>query len=103
MFTDFADRPVGGLVYALVRVLAVLDAIAIQCVGMWWLFGLPQHGGVIGATGSAVLVIWALKRAGRAIFDFDNYGWMTVKVGKWVLLLWVFGLVSHLWLRLASH
>lgn len=104
MLTDwFADRRGGSAVFALIYLLAVLDAIAVPALIMWWLWKQPLLSGPFGVTGAVVMTIWGAKRAMRALFDFDNYDWMIAKVGKWVLLLAAFGIIAKLWVWLGSH
>lgn len=98
MLTDwFADRRGGTGVFGLIYLLAVLDAIAVPALIMWWLWKQPLHAGPFGITGAVVLTIWGGKRALRALFDFDNYEWMLAKLGKWALVLGVVGVVAKLW------
>ena len=98
MLTDWiADRRGGTAVFALIYLLAVLDAIAVPALIMWWLWKQPLHAGPFGITGAVLLTLWGAKRAGRALFDFDNYDWMIAKLGKWVLVLAVVGVVAKVW------
>ncbi len=104
MFTDwFAERRGGSAVFALIYLIAVLDAIAMPALIMWWLWGHPRHAGPFGTLGAVVLSIWAAKRVFRALFDFDNYDWMILKVGKWVFLLFLFGIIGKTVWWLGSH
>jgi hypothetical protein len=76
----------------LVRVAAVMDAVGLPAALLCWVWALPQHGGFVGATLAAVLVLWAVKRTRRAIFDLPNYRWFSrwlVRFGALGALVWV--------------
>lgn len=104
MLNDFmvANPRAGALVMLLLRVLAVLDALLVPGAILWWFAKQSKGGGPFGMTAAALLSIWAAKRIWKALFALDEYDWMVAKLGKWVLLFGVFGLVAKLW-WLATH
>ena len=71
----------------LLRVLAVLDAIAIGALIIYWIRTLPDHGALLGAVATAWLLYRGIKRACRAIFEFDEYQWMTLRLARFALVL----------------
>jgi hypothetical protein len=88
--------PMPGL-GAVLRVLAVLDAIVLQSLGLFWVSTWPGHGGLFGAVVATLLLWWAIKRAGRALFAFDEYRWFARHLVKLALV----GLILQLvvWLQ----
>lgn len=99
MFEDFYDAHprAGALALGLIYLLAVADALAVPGGILWWLWKQPLHSGPFGVTGAAIMTIWAGKRVAHALFSLDTYEWMIAKVGKWVLVLAVVGVVAKLW------
>ena len=77
----------GGAV--VLRVLAVADAIALQSLLLYWVWGWPKHGSLVGAVCSALLVWWALKRVSRALFDYEHFRWFAWRLLKLALLAWL--------------
>jgi hypothetical protein len=75
-----------GLVVVL-RILAVVDAVALGAVIIYWIRTLPQHGALLGAMATAWLLYRGIKRACRAIFEFDEYRWMTLWLARYALVL----------------
>ena len=73
----------------LVRGLAVADAIALQAMLLWWVWGWPKHGSLVGAVFLACLVWWALKRTSSALFDFEHYRWFAWRLLKLALFAWL--------------
>jgi len=73
----------------LVRALAVVDAVALQALLVWWAWGWPKHGSLFGAVFSALVVWWALKRVSRALFDYTNYRWLAWRLLKLLLVAWL--------------
>ena len=87
---DLVDRMPIGLVAvgnAIVRALAVLDAVALGALIIYWIRTLPDHGALLGAVATAWLLYRGIKRASRAIFEFDAYPWMTLRLARYALVL----------------
>jgi len=72
---------------AAVRTLAVLDAVALGALIIFWIRTLPDHGALLGAVATAWLLYRGVKRACRAIFAFDEYMWMTLRLARYALML----------------
>jgi len=72
-----------------VRVLAVVDAVALQVLLLCWAWSWPKHGSLLGAVFSAVMVWWALKRVSRALFDYANFRWFAWRLLKVLLFAWL--------------
>jgi len=84
------DRMPTGVVVAwssILRALAVLDAVALGAIVIYWIRTLPQHGALLGAVATAWLLYRGIKRAYRAIFEFDDYRWMTLWLARYALAL----------------
>jgi hypothetical protein len=71
------------------RALAVVDAVALQALLLWWAWGWPKHGSLVGAVFSGLVAWWALKRVSRALFDFPNYRWLAWTLLKLLLVAWL--------------
>ena len=98
--TNFGHRsdspgmlPLAG---ALVRVLAVVDAVALQALLLWWIWGWPKHGSLMGAVLSGLLAWWALKRVARAVFAYDSYRWLAWRLLKLLVIAWLIQGASYL-------
>jgi len=72
---------------SMVRALAVIDAVALGAIIIYWIRTLPDHGALLGAVATAWLLYRGIKRAYRAIFEFDEYQWMTLWVARYALVL----------------
>lgn len=83
-----APGPVPG-VEAVLRLLALVDAVAVPALIGFWITTWPDNGGFFGAVAAAVMVWWAVKRGSRALFAYERYRWMARHVVK----LLAFGLV----------
>ena len=71
------------------RCLAPLDAILAPALGLYWVKTLPTSGGLVGAV-LAVFCLWyGIKRAYRALFEFEDYRWMTLRLAKLAIATWV--------------
>jgi hypothetical protein len=84
------DRMPNGVVVllsAVLRVLAVLDAVALGAIIIYWIRTLPEHGALLGAVATAWLLYRGIKRACRAIFEFEEYRWMTLWLARYALVL----------------
>lgn len=90
------------LLRVLLRILAVLDAIFVQMAGLWWIARLPAHGGLLGGLAAVGLITWATCRGTRALFEFDNYRWIALKMAGWALMLWCIGLTVQLWRHVST-
>lgn len=82
-------KPTGVVVVwsSMVRTLAVLDAVALGAITIYWIRTLPDHGALLGAAATAWLLYRGTKRAYRAIFEFDEYRWMTLWLARYALVL----------------
>ena len=92
----------GAVLHYTLRALAIVDAVIIQAALLWWIALQPKQGGILGTGAAIVLMLWALRRAGRAVFRFDQYRSIVLKLGKWLLLLWVVGLSVQAWRQLGG-
>ena len=65
------------------RCLAPLDAILAPALGLfYWIKTLPASGGLVGAV-LGVFCLWiGARRAYRALFEFEGYRWMTLRLAK---------------------
>jgi len=84
------DRMPTGVVVlwsSIIRALAVLDAVALGAIIIYWIRTLPQHGALLGAVATAWLLYRGIKRAYRAIFEFEDYRWMTLWLARYALVL----------------
>ena len=80
----------GAPLYLAIRLLAVVDAVAIPAAVMWWFYLQPKHGGMAGSIAAVFMGYWALKRGFRAV-RFDGYDWMAWKIGRTlgvIVLIW---------------
>jgi hypothetical protein len=75
-----------GMAFSL-RILAVIDAAALAVLGIYWIRTLPNHGALLGAATSAWLLYRAAKRVYRAVFEFEEYRWMTLRLARFALAL----------------
>ena len=97
-------NPLGGfsrtaaVAYGVLRVLAVVDAIALPALLIAWAWSWPKHGSLFGAVVSGLCAWWALKRAYRAVFGFDTYRWFAM----WLLKLFVVAMLIKAAVFLAS-
>ena len=85
-------------VWVAVRLLAVVDAVAVQSVLLYWVWTWPgHHGGLVGGVVATLLIWWALRRGYRAAFQFERYRWMA----RHFLKLLAVGLILQLvfWLQ----
>lgn len=73
--------------YPLVRVLAPLDALLIPGVILYWVKTMAAAGGAVAAFFGVIAICWAMAGAVRAIFDFEHYRWMTLRLAKWGIVL----------------
>jgi hypothetical protein len=71
------------------RWLAPLDALLLPTVLVLCIKTLPASGGLPGAL-LGVLCLWfGVKRAYRALFQFEAYRWMTLRLAKLAVTIWV--------------
>jgi hypothetical protein len=78
------------------RLLAVLDAVLGQTVAIWWITQQGRAFALLAMPVVVVLAIWALRRAGHAVFEPETYSWMTLKLGGLALMLLGVGLIVQL-------
>jgi hypothetical protein len=57
--------------------------------GLYWIKTLPASGGLVGAV-LGVFCLWiGARRAYRALFEFEAYRWMTLRLAKLAIGTWV--------------
>ena len=80
------------------RCLAPLDAILAPALGLYWIRTLPASGGLVGAV-LGVFCLWiGARRAYRALFEFEAYRWMTLRLAKLAIATWVvMAMVKLVW------
>ena len=80
------------------RCLAPLDAILAPALGLYWIKNLPASGGLVGAV-LGVFCLWiGARRACRALFEFEAYRWMTLRLAKLAMATWVvMAMVKLVW------
>ena len=68
--------------------------------GPWavWIRTLPASGGLVGAV-LGVFCLWiGARRAYRALFEFEAYRWMTLRLAKLAIATWVvMAMVKLVW------
>jgi hypothetical protein len=75
--------------YPVLRCLAPLDAILAPAMGLYWVKTLPGSGELVGAV-LGVFCLWiGIKRAYRALSEFEDYRWMTLRLAKLAITTWV--------------
>ena len=81
------------------RCLAPLVAIVAPALGLYWIKTLPASGGLVGAV-LGVFCLWiGARRAYRALFEFEAYRWMTLRLAKLAIATWVvMAMVKLVWL-----
>lgn len=88
---------VSPALYVLVRGLALMDALLVPGLLLYWVSTWPDHhGGLAGAVVATCLVAWAVKRGSRAVFGFDTYRWTMGTIAKLYMAWGVFYLVWHI-------
>jgi len=71
------------------RCLAPLDAILAPALGLYWIRTWPASGGLVGAE-LGVFCLWiGARRAYRALFEFEAYRWMTLRLAKFAITITV--------------
>jgi hypothetical protein len=80
------------------RCLAPLDAILAPALGLYWIKTLPASGELVGAV-LGVFCLWiGARRAYRALFEFEAYRWMTLRLAKLAIATWVvMAMVKLVW------
>jgi hypothetical protein len=80
------------------RCLAALDAMLVPALGLYWIKTLPASGGLVGAV-LGVFCLWiGARRAYRALFEFEAYRWMTLRLAKLAIATWVvMAMVKLVW------
>lgn len=80
------------------RCLAPLDAILAPALWLYWIKTLPASGGLVGAV-LGVFCLWiGARRAYRALFEFEAYSWMTLRLAKLAIATWVvMAMVKLVW------
>jgi hypothetical protein len=80
----------------------LVDALLIPAFVMWWFYKQPDHGGTAGAVAAVFMTWWALKRGWRAVFEFDEYNWMVVKIATILAIVVGIHLVMKHWISVAQ-
>ena len=85
------------------RCLAPLDAVLAPALGLYWIKTLPASGGLVGAVLGVFCLRIGARRAYRALFEFEAYRWMTLRVAKLAISVtaatWVvMAMVKLVWL-----
>jgi len=75
--------------YPLLRALAPVDAFLLPGTALYWVMSWPGHGEVVGAFLGVGCLWWGVKRASSAINRFDDYRWMTLRLAKLALVVYV--------------
>ena len=67
-------------------------------LGCYWIKTLPASGGLVGAV-LGVFCLWiGARRAYRALFEFEAYRWMTLRLAKLAIATWVvMAMVKLVW------
>ena len=67
-------------------------------LGLYWVKTLPASGGLVGAV-LGVFCLWiGARRAYRALFEFEAYRWMTLRLAKLAIATWVvMAMVKLVW------
>ena len=80
------------------RCLAPVDAMLLPALGLYWIQTLPASGGLVGAV-LGVFCLWiGARRVFRALFDFEAYRWMTLRLAKLAIATWiVMAMVKLVW------
>ena len=91
------ERALGASTPAL-RCLAVLDAMLVPALGLYWIKTLPGSGGLVGAV-LGVFCLWSgARRAYRALYEFEAYRWLTLRLAKLAIATWVvMAMVKLVW------
>lgn len=79
------------------RVLAVLDAMLLTILVGWACWQFPDRGGFLGTVAVAFAGYFGLKRLYRVFFEFDQYRWMALRLGKVVLVIVAFHYLFRAW------
>ena len=75
--------------YPVLRCLAPLDAILAPAAGLYWVKTLPASGGLVGAVLGVFCLGFGIKRAYRAVTEFEDYRWTTLRLAKLAITTWV--------------
>ena len=80
------------------RCLAALDAMLMPALGLYWIKTLPASGGLVGAV-LGVFCLWSgARRACRALYEFEAYRWLTLRLAKLAIATWVvMAMVKLVW------
>ena len=59
---------------------------------------MPAFGGLVGAVLGVFCLWYGIKRAYRALFEFEAYRWMTLRLAKLAIATWgVMALFKLVW------
>lgn len=95
MFFELIDRHPRFML--LVHLLAVIDALLVPGLVLWWFARQGPMGGPLGVPVAVIMTIWGGRRLVKALFAVDEYSWMVLKVGKWGLYLIAIGVIGKVW------
>lgn len=73
--------------HPLARVLAPLDALLMPGVILYCVKTMASSGGAAAAFFGVIAICWAMAGLVRAVFDFEHYRWMTLRLAKWALIV----------------
>ena len=77
--------------YPVLRCLAPLDAILAPAAGLYWVKTLPASGGLVGAVLGVFCLGFGIKRAYRAVTEFEDYRWTTLRLALFKLVWFIQG------------
>lgn len=106
-----SDHPTQRVPSPALRVLAVIDALALPGLILLWLASSGTSastatpsapGGLLRNAVAVLVIVWAIRQAGRALFDFENYTWALSRVARWALMGLTLVLAAKAWYALAG-
>lgn len=84
--------------YPVLRCLAPLDAILVPAACLYWVNTLPASGGLVEAVLGVFCLGLGIKRAYRAVTEFEDYRWTTLRLAKLAITIWlVMALFKLVW------
>lgn len=83
------------------RLLALLDAAIYPLAIAAVIYNLPQRGSFLAVLGVPLLLWWFARRVGRVFAAPATWSQLTtLRLVRWVVILWVVGLVLKVWMGL---
>lgn len=90
---------IGLAAYPWLRILAPVDAFLLPGAALYWVMSWPGHGEAVGAFLGVGCLWWGVKHASTAINRFDDYRWMTLRLAKLALFVFItMALLKLVWL-----